>query len=82
MGRMGVQPIFPIKVSVTIGTMLNFDSDFDGHGDGDITCKQTLSVLIRTHHARYERDRQMVRVPGRTNSDYWGVVVPPPAGTV
>ena len=37
MDRMGVQPIFPIKVSVTIGTMLNFDSDFNGHGDGDIT---------------------------------------------
>ena len=54
MDRRVVQPIFPIKASVTIGTMLNFDSDFNGHGGGDITCKQTLSVLIRTHHALYE----------------------------
>ena len=61
MDRMGVQPILPIKVSVTIGTMLNFDGDFDGHGDGDITCKQTLSVLIRTHHALYEREREIDR---------------------
>ena len=40
--RMGSRPILPIKVSITIGTMLNVDSDFDGHGDGDATCKQTL----------------------------------------
>ena len=33
------------KVSVTIGTMLNFASDFDGHGDGDVTCKQIFQVL-------------------------------------
>ena len=32
--RRVVQPIFPIKVSITIGTMLNFDGDFDEHGDG------------------------------------------------
>ena len=39
--RMGVQPIFSFQVALTIDTMLNFDGDFDGHGDG--TCKQTLN---------------------------------------
>ena len=45
--RMGLQPILPIKVSITIDTMLHFDSDFDGqsHGDVDVTCKQTFRGL-------------------------------------
>ena len=29
--RIGVRPIWPVKV--TIDTMLNFNDDFDGHGD-------------------------------------------------
>ena len=29
--RMNVYPILPIKVSVTIDTMLNFGGDFEGH---------------------------------------------------
>ena len=45
MDRMGVQSILPMKVSITIGTMLNFYDEFDGHGDGDGTCKQTLMKL-------------------------------------
>ena len=44
MDRMGVRPILPVKVSITIDIMLNFDDDFDGHGDGDVTCKQTLKL--------------------------------------
>ena len=40
---MDVQPILPVKVCITIGTMLNFDGDFDGHGDGNVTCKQTFN---------------------------------------
>ena len=40
--RMGVQSILPVKVSFTIETVLNFDADFDGHGEGEVTCKQTL----------------------------------------
>ena len=32
MNRMGMEPILPIKVSVTIGRMLNFD----------VTCKHRL----------------------------------------
>ena len=38
---MGVQPILPIKVSITIGIILNFDGDCDGHGVG--TCKHSLT---------------------------------------
>ena len=41
--RFGFGPILPVKVSVTIDTMVKFDDDFDG--DGDDTCKQTLSVM-------------------------------------
>ena len=37
---MGSRPILPVKGIVTIETMLNFDSDHDGHRA--ITCKQTL----------------------------------------
>ena len=44
MDRMGSVPILPVKWTVTIGTMLNFDGDGDGHRDGDGTCKQTLKV--------------------------------------
>ena len=33
-----------VKWSITIGTMLNFDADFDGHGHGDGTCKQAFNV--------------------------------------
>ena len=44
--RMGVQPIFPTKVSITIDTMLNIDSDIDGYGDGDISCKQTFTSQV------------------------------------
>ena len=35
-------PNLPIKVPVTIGTMLNFD--MEGEGDDVCMCKQTLSV--------------------------------------
>ena len=45
MVRIGVQSILPVKMSITIGTMLNFDNEFDGHSDGDGTCKQTLMKL-------------------------------------
>ena len=44
---MGRQPILPIKVSVTIDKMLNFGGDFDGHSNGDFTCKQTLTNMFQ-----------------------------------
>ena len=40
--RMGVQPILPIKMSITTGN----DSDFDGHGDSNITCKHTIYIYV------------------------------------
>ena len=36
-----MQPFLPTKATITIGTMLNFDSDFDGDTDGEVTCEQT-----------------------------------------
>ena len=42
MNRMDTEHILSIKQSVSIDTMINFDSDGDGHGDGDGTCKQDL----------------------------------------
>ena len=36
----GVQPILPVKVFITIDTMLNVS--FDINSDGDDTCKQTF----------------------------------------
>ena len=51
MGRMGTEPILSIKRSVSIDTMINFDSDGDGHGDGDGTCKQASkgACTLRFH---------------------------------
>ena len=43
--RMGVEAISPVKVSVIIDTMLNFDSNFYGHDNGNITRKQTFTHL-------------------------------------
>ena len=40
----GVQPILPIEVSITIDTMLNFGCDFDEYGDGNGTCKQIFTI--------------------------------------
>ena len=40
MGRMGTEPILPVKWSVSTGTMINFDGDSDGDG----TCKQILRL--------------------------------------
>ena len=40
MDRLGSEPNLSLKRSVSVGTMLNFDSD--AHSDGDGTCKQLL----------------------------------------
>ena len=40
--RLGSEPILSVKRTVTIDTMIQFDGDIDGHGDGDGTCKQAL----------------------------------------
>ena len=44
--RLGSKSIMFIKWSISIGTMLNFDGDCDGHSDGDGTCEQALSVWL------------------------------------
>ena len=44
--RMGCEPILSVKWSVSIDTMINFDGDSDGHGDGDSTCKQAFSLAL------------------------------------
>ena len=42
--RLGSEPILSIKRTVSIGAILNFDGDFDGHSDG--TCKQALMPVF------------------------------------
>ena len=44
MERMGSVPNLPIKQSISIGTMLNFDGDGHRHGDGK--CKQAFTTHI------------------------------------
>ena len=44
MGRNGFQTHLPIRVPITIGTMLNFDDNCDSDGHGVGTCKQTLQT--------------------------------------
>ena len=41
-GWLGLEPILPVRVPVTIGMMLNFDGHFDGDGHGNVTCNQTF----------------------------------------
>ena len=52
--RIGSRAILSIKQSVTIDTMLNFDGDSDGHGDGK--CKETLKYegWSPTSHAKIQ----------------------------
>ena len=40
--RMGSVPKLPVKQSVSIDTMLNFEGGGHGHGNGDGTCKRAL----------------------------------------
>ena len=44
--RMGSVPNLPIKRSISIGRMVNFDGDGHGDGNGDGTCKQALKSLL------------------------------------
>ena len=44
--RMGLEPILSVKRSVSIDTMIKFDGDIDGHGDG--MCKQALISSIKS----------------------------------
>ena len=39
----GSRDILPVKGTVTIETMFNFDQEFDGHGNDGVTCKQNFN---------------------------------------
>ena len=43
-GRMGTELILSIKWCVSINTMVNFDSDGDGHGEVLTLCQWKRSV--------------------------------------
>ena len=46
-GRMGREPILPVRQPVTIGTIIKLDGDGDGIGDGVGMCKQAFTTCIR-----------------------------------
>ena len=46
---MGLQPILPVKVSVTFSPMLNFDNKFHWYDDGDVTCEQTFYNELKSY---------------------------------
>ena len=43
---MDVKLILPVKVPIKIHTVLNFDGDFDDHGNSEVTYKQNLCLLF------------------------------------
>ena len=47
---MSLQPILPIKVSITIDTMLNVDGDFDDHGEGRYLALMEMDFQIQVGH--------------------------------
>ena len=46
MDKMSSESNLSIKRSVTIGTMINFDDDSDGHGDGDGMCNGPFTCTV------------------------------------
>ena len=42
--KMGSAPNLSVKWTISIDTMLNYDGDQHGHGDGDGTCKQAFRL--------------------------------------
>ena len=57
--RMGTDPILPVKRSVSIDTMINFDGDGDRYGDGDGTYKQAFSNWHNSHHYIFSGKRSL-----------------------
>ena len=51
---MGTEPILPVKRSVSIDTMINFDGHGDGDGDGHSKCKQIFTCEQGFIYSRYE----------------------------
>ena len=46
--KKGQSPILSVILTITIGTMLNFNGGNNGHGLKNITCKQTFWVSLKT----------------------------------
>ena len=57
MDRMGSKPNLSSKRSVTIGIMVNFDGDSDGHVDG--TCKRAL-ISLSISVSQYEQGHTFI----------------------
>ena len=59
-----------VKWSITIGTMINVDSEFNGHGNSDIMCKQALTLcqLIVSVNANLMVNRQWSKSPVTTSA--------------
>ena len=79
-GRMGDRPILPVKLPITIDTMLSFDSDGDGVG----MCKQTLrgdrassSLVFSKPVLKHIRTRFQYGLLSHTS---WSQVLPIPGG--
>ena len=51
-GRMGLELInnYETVKMFFINPMLHFDSEFNGDGHGDVTCKQTFSTMFNTEY--------------------------------
>ena len=59
MDRIGLVPILPIKITITISTILNFDGEFHGQRCGDVMYKLTftrnIDILDPAYSAHFER---------------------------
>ena len=47
---MGLRPILPIKVPVTISTMLNFNRPNFEPNIGDVACEQAVTIIFQDRH--------------------------------
>ena len=69
-GKMGVRPILPVRLSVTIATMLNFDGHCDGDGDGVGMCKQAFRVRLNQAIASMKSNENNGVAPTRVGTAF------------
>ena len=50
--RMGKSAILSVIHTINIATMLNFNKCNNGHGLKNVTCKQTLTVVLFVYHSK------------------------------
>ena len=70
---MGSRPILPVKLPITINTMVNFDGGCDGDGDGVGICKQTLRPSIGLNGSQAHSSRQPLTECKMLNGPNFGV---------